>query len=387
MTTVNLYPGDDIQAAINNNGAGSIFQMAAGTYSNAQFLPKSNDQFIGDSNGGTVLDGGGFLPWLTYDDGATGVLLQNLTVQNYSTAQDLGAVQTGQYWTLNNDTVQWNSNAGVTLGANSVINGGAYDYNGQVGIDGYQADNAQVNGAEIAYNNLGSYDPHNNAGGLKFSDSAFVIANNNNVHDNDGMGIWGDNESVDWTIDGNTVTNNALDGIHYEVSHSAQIDSNVISGNGGAGIYISNSNGVAAMYNQIAVGSNNSGLNGGIDIFNMDRAPYGEPGDVSTTEDIEYNTIIHQGDAAWDGAMASAPYTSDPNIVFDNNTYWVADPNQTYWVFNNTTPTLYNWNDVHNYTPYEANGTLNIGTPSAASLMAFVGSPSSPAIVASSTSI
>ncbi len=351
MATVTLSPGDDIQSAINNNPAGTTFNLSAGTYQGAQFVAQSNDQFVGDPNGGTVLDGGNSVPYLTYDNGATGVVLQNLTVQNYASTEN-GAIQTGQYWTLNNDTVQSNQMAGVTLGANSTIQGGHYIDNGQIGIDGYHADNTTVSAAEIANNNTGGYDTDNVAGGLKFSASANVTLENNNVHDNNGMGLWGDGDSSNWTISNNTISGNARPGIQYEISHGATIDGNTISNNKEAGIYISNSDGVEASGNTVTVGSGNTGFKeGGIDVIN----DYRDPSNVSTNENIQFNTIIHNSDTTLDGIYANNPLPSDANNTFANNTYDLGNPSAQNWIFGQST---YDWASLQQ-TQYAAGSSVS----------------------------
>jgi parallel beta-helix repeat protein len=364
MSTVTLSPGNNVQAAINSNPAGSTFYLTAGTYYGAQFLAKSNDQFIGDANGGTVLDGGGTTQWATYSTGATGVLLQNLTVQNYASPAEVGAIQTGNYWTLNNVTAQWNNGPGVSLGADSVISGGAYINNGQIGINGYRADNAMVSGAEIAGNNWAGYDTSWEAGGLKFVDSANVILDNNYVHDNNGVGLWADEDSSNWTITGNTSINNTRYGILYEISHGANIDNNTVAGSNG-GIYISNSDGVEASGNTVTVDAGATWFGtGGIDIINDWRGsgPYGPY--LSINDNIQDNTIIHDGDTSLDGIFSYQPFPFDPNNVFDNNTYYVSDPNQEYWMFGAWQ--YYNWNTLHQQTPYEASGSLYVADTSGA---------------------
>jgi parallel beta-helix repeat protein len=361
MGTVTLSPGGNIQEAINSNPAGTTFYLTGGTYDDAQFLAKGNDHFIGDPNGGTILDGGGYRPYVTYDNGSTGVLLQDLTVQNYAAPAQHGAIQTGQYWTLNNVTAQWNTGPGCSLGAHSTINGGYYINNGQTGINGYQADGATVSGAELAGNNWQNFDMDWEAGGLKFVSSADVILDSNYVHDNNGMGLWGDVDCSNWTVTNNTVLNNAGAGIQYEISHGARIDGNTVTGNGRSGVYISNSNGVEASGNTVTVGIGNDGStyyyvgSGGIDVVNDWRGsgplgPY-----LSVNDDIEWNTIIHQNDTAMDGIAAYQPLPSSSNDVYDNNTYYMSNPSATNWMFGIT---LYNWNSLHQQTSYEAGGTL-----------------------------
>ena len=54
---MNLQPDSNIQAAIDINPPGTVFQLAPGVYRSQQFQPKHNDEFVGDPAGGTVLSG------------------------------------------------------------------------------------------------------------------------------------------------------------------------------------------------------------------------------------------------------------------------------------------------------------------------------------------
>jgi hypothetical protein len=53
--TVNLSPGDDIQAAVDAHGEGTVFQLAAGLYRLQSVAPKRNDSFVGAD--GAILNG------------------------------------------------------------------------------------------------------------------------------------------------------------------------------------------------------------------------------------------------------------------------------------------------------------------------------------------
>jgi Ca2+-binding RTX toxin-like protein len=56
-STTRLEPGNSLQAAIDANPEGTIFQLAPGIYRGLSLSPKTNDQIIGDPNGGTILTG------------------------------------------------------------------------------------------------------------------------------------------------------------------------------------------------------------------------------------------------------------------------------------------------------------------------------------------
>src|SRR5271166_27996 len=135
--TVNVPLGANIQSYINSNPAGTIFQLASGTYSGEQFEPQSNDQFIGAANGGTILNGNGLTSCMTCNNGATGVVFSNLTTTNYQTPAQQAPIQTGSGWQILNVTSTNNGGAGLYVGGpNTLVQGGNFSDNGQIGIDG-----------------------------------------------------------------------------------------------------------------------------------------------------------------------------------------------------------------------------------------------------------
>ena len=207
MGAVTLSPGSNIQQAINNNPAGTIFNLTAGTYSDAQFLAKSNDRFIGDPNGGTVLK--------RRQQSSIPDLRQRRDRRRAAgpdSAELCLCPEHGRYPDrpvpdVENVTADNNSNAGVTLGANSTINGGQFDNNGQIGIDGFQADNAQVNGAEIAGNNTSGYDIDYNSGGMKLLNSPMSPSSTTQFLTTPAKGS-GDIDSTNWHVENNAVWDN-----------------------------------------------------------------------------------------------------------------------------------------------------------------------------------
>ena len=83
--------GDDAQSVVNAHGAGTTYIVKAGTHlRNFSVQPKSGDRFCGEP--GAVLDGGRSLPF-AFSGGATNVTLDSITVQNYNTGKQRGAIQ------------------------------------------------------------------------------------------------------------------------------------------------------------------------------------------------------------------------------------------------------------------------------------------------------
>lgn len=452
MGVVTLTAGANIQVAIDAYPAGTVFQLAAGMYRGQQFLAKSNDQFIGDPSGATILNGalllsgwstsGGYwhvsglpapltghgtpgsnplaldlndlfvdnvvytrvaalsevtagrwyfdpatnsvyisdnptghaveysaLPNLTRDNGAIGVVLQNLTVEKYATDAQNGAIQAVRDWRIEGVTARWNHGAGLSVGSGTVVEGGHYIDNGQAGIEGYNMTGAKVLDAEIARNNYAGYDTEWDAGGLKMVVSSNIVVSGNNVHDNYGQGIWGDWDSSAWTISGNVVSHNDGAGIMYEISHGAtQITNNTVSNNSGSGIYISNADGVAVSGNTVSVkptstaGGKGAAWGGGIDIINAARGSGPDGVYQAINDSVTHNTIVHAGDTARDGIYVLQDFTSSPNNVWDGNTYYVSSETGAFWHFGTTD---YTWNTLHQSTPYESIGTDVVGLPPA----------------------
>ena len=148
------------------------------------------------------------------------------------------------------------------MSANSVVIGGKYIDNGHAGIQGSDAHNAIVQGAEIARNNTNRGDPEWDAAGVKFAATNNFKFLNNYVHDNYGPGLWCDINCSNGIIEGNTVIKNYAQGIMYEISpggaSGTKICNNVSNDNAmtlGAGgrpqIFVSSSNGVEVYGNNV----------------------------------------------------------------------------------------------------------------------------------------
>jgi hypothetical protein len=449
MTQVQLSPGDNIQAAIDAHAAGTVFQLAAGTYRLQDLAPKNGDQFIGVP-GHTILDGaavvtnwthsGGYweasgLPVLPVDGGvaeanhplathdqdlfidntlyqrvdalsevradmwyfneATGtayistnptghtvelseaqnaftghsqaiwggtdVVLQGLTVEKYATPAQSAAVYGGLDWSVSNCTVEWNHGGGVALYSGSTMTGGEVDHNGQIGITGAFASNVMINDVEVASNNYAGYDPNWEAGGIKFVNSQGIEITDNDVHDNNGVGIWGDTNMAATTITGNTVDNNVTYGILHEVSYAATIRGNLVRFNGRAGtrgrllmsqIMLTDSRGVEIVGNEVEIAK---GAGNGITMIDYDRGAGARGRYVVADNNVHDNIIIHDDVGGLDGMGFDDNADAASSNVWDRNTYIVPDAGARYWYFDGAPR---NWTYLQARTPYERHGRL-----------------------------
>jgi hypothetical protein len=269
-TGVSVTPTTAIQNAINANPAGTTFCLAAGTWSNPVFTPKSNDHFIGAGAGKTILDGTGTAGQMTdgWDAGVTGVVIDGVTVTGYQ-ANNIGTaacasggglpqVTTGNGWIIRNSTFQNSGCIGVFIDGSATLRNNRFtNHQKSVNIPG-AGTAILVQGNEIDNNNQGHYAQNNTPAGIKcyagpgWPSIQTVSILNNYVHDNVATGIWLDTNIKNATVQGNTIINNAVYGVHYEASPGpCGISHNVINGNGtgpfysqefpGMSIYISTS--------------------------------------------------------------------------------------------------------------------------------------------------
>jgi hypothetical protein len=215
---------------------------------------------------------------------AEDLVLQGMIVRQYASPAQRGAIEgaKGLNWSLIDVSAAHNHSRGLSLGPNLIVEGGAYVWNGQLGIGGHGHD-VIVRRAEIGHNNYAGYQHWWEAGGFKItkSDNLKFIANY--VHHNDGPGIWLDWDNRDALIEGNLVAANQAQGLQYEASRNGVVRNNIFTRNDqsrydvgfwGAEILIQNTRGIDVVGNQVVVE-----FNAGIGVTQQERdlGDYGEP--------------------------------------------------------------------------------------------------------------
>ena len=310
-----------------------LSQVTAGTW---YFDPGTNTVVIATDPTGHTVEYSVTSSLVEASSEAIEVVIRDLTIEKYATDAQVAPIHGIRNWHVINVTSVHNHGVGLNIGSGTIVQGGHFNHNGQIGINGWQANDTQVLGAEIACNNYAGYSTEWEAGGIKLAGSARVVISGNNVHDNRGQGLWSDIDDRDFIYTNNVVSNNTGNGIMYEISFgTAFIQNNTVACNGGAGIYISNSSGVDVSGNTILVGPANSpGSNGaagagGIDIINDFRDP-GPTGPYQASDNnIHDNLITHSGDSAQDGTFI---YRQAPSSNrFDHNIYYVKDADTAHW--------------------------------------------------------
>jgi len=352
--TVNITPGMDIQAAINNNPTGTTFKFAAGTYTGVSLTPKDGDVF--DGTAGAILDGKNSTVH-AFQGSAQNVTINGFTIQNYTApAQDAPVHGDSSYgWIVENNTIQNNAGGGVDLGNHMQVLHNNINHNLQIGIDANNlttatAQNITVDGNDIGFNNYtDAYDPAWEAGGTKFWATTNLRLTNNNVHDNHGPGLWMDTDNIGSIVEGNTVSNNTGPGIMSEVSYDAEISGNLVKNNDTIGTHIdgwpqwagilvfssgSDDGGSIDVSHNMVVG----GKGDGISFIQQDRsgdpAAYG-PHTVQGVH-VHDNTIDVSGGGEVGGSEdigSQTVFSAAAGNWFQNNTYYLGNNSNAFnWV-------------------------------------------------------
>jgi parallel beta-helix repeat protein len=350
-TGVKVLPTDDIQAILDARPTATTFCFQAGTYVLKSFVvPKSRDRLVGLP--GAVLTGqdtyaGGIRGY----GGSTGqhdVTVQGFVVEHFLNGwADAGfraPISPGIGWTIVNNQVRYNAQAGIGASAGSVIRGNNIHHNGRIGITGGPITDVLIETNEIAFNNTGSYDTGEHAGGVKITGgsagSSNIVFRGNWVHDNTGRGLWMDTNVRKATFRRNTIENNTSHGIFYETSWDAVIRNNVVRNNAaeyagkscawGAQIHVNDSQNVEIYGNKVA---SSDGSNG-ICAVDIDRTL-----SASTTSDKVANLYVHDNvvkmrlSSAVGLAGRSTAYKASANNRFVNNTYYVTNTSDKHWTW------------------------------------------------------
>ena len=304
---VAIGTGDDAQRVVDAHGPGTRYTVKAGTHlRNFSVRPKSGDSFCGES--GAVLDGGRSLR-SAFSGGATNVTLDSITIQQYATGRQGGAIhpdKSASGWVVRNVSAVRNYWAGLMAADNMKILGGSFSDNDQLGIggnaatgvvlDGLDADPATFDGPELARNHTLHESCDWEAGGMKW-DVGRVTIRNARVHDNDCKGLWADINARGALIERNLIENNRDEGIFYEISQDAVIRNNHVYGNGlgGNGWYWAGGITVASSFNVEVYGNRLSGNYNGITGTQQNRTDSTPPAHLLDDYNVHDNVICATG--------------------------------------------------------------------------------------------
>jgi parallel beta-helix repeat protein len=327
-TGVTLDGGASIQAAVDANPGGTRFCIHGMHAITKAIVPKSGDVFRGDPS--ATVDGGNVATIAFDGDGGTitDVTVRRLVVEHFNNAPQVPAVgrNAGTGWVIRGNEVAFNETEGIQVGPGALVAWNHVHDNGQLGISGYQSDDAVVKNNEVDHNNTDGYDQTWEAGGMKFYEGTNVLVTDNDVHDNTGTGIWFDTD-VTGTISDNVSTDNARDGINAEITCDVTIIGNTMTGSGRAGVFLSTSHDVTVTDNTIS--GSPQGIKVWMDSTRTTGSICGKPSvdrDTATGNDV----WLASGDSITSGLYVyhgGAP----TGVVFSGNTYHASDCSAAHW--------------------------------------------------------
>ena len=298
----------------------------------------SNRITIGDDPAGHLVEQA-VAPGLvraTVDD----VTVANLVLEQAANEAQTGAVEnrrvlpravSGSGWRLLDNEVRSNHGVGLGFGGGSTVIGNHIHHQGQLGF-GAWGTGSVVRGNDVSFNGIAGYTAEWEAGGCKIWKTLDTTLSHNDVHDNEGPGLWADGGNLRTTYERNRIRDNWGAGIQHEISYDATIVHNEITGNGRrhkgwaweAGIQIQSSGGTGVIeVAQNVVSGNANGIvlidSGG---RHRDRpTPYGEH--------LVRNVWVHDNRVTLRGGQVSGAvqdiddqsiYTANNNR-FDHNVY------------------------------------------------------------------
>jgi parallel beta-helix repeat protein len=155
---------------------------------------------------------------------------------------------------VEDNTFVWNGvqGAGFT-GADAIVRGNTFSYNGRKGVAGYLAHRMLLENNTISYNNVENFSKIWDAAGAKFVTTEGLTSRNNIIEYNFANGLWLDESSTNATIVKNRLRYNDNMGVLFEISHNAIIAANLMYNNGMAGIMVSDSSSVRVYNNTLSM--------------------------------------------------------------------------------------------------------------------------------------
>lgn len=189
-----------------------------------------------------------------------GVTLRGFGVRRFGTPiSTIGSIRFNEAGSVQNVYIDKSATVGLSFsGTGAVADHVTVTDSGMMGIHANLANELSIQNSVILRNNLEHFNPWTAAGGIKVTKSRPVTVKNNNISDNYGTGVWFDESSVGIVVAKNSVQNNSEAGIEVELSDTAIIADNTVTG-GLSGIYVFNSGNVR-IYNNAVGGQVNQSI-------------------------------------------------------------------------------------------------------------------------------
>ena len=265
-----------------------------------------------------------------FESMAQDVLIRNVIVEKYASVAQKGAIQTtgGTGWRIENCELRWNSGAGIGIGTRGRVRDCDIHHNGQIGIAGHGQD-ILIEKNRIWSNNIYGFDYTWEAGGAKIALSDGVTFRDNDVRDNDGLGLWCDIDCRNVLYEDNLVENNQDIGIFHETSFKAVIRNNVVrhNGRGRRGWFWRAEIGIAASQDVEVYNNRTTAAAGGCGIVLIDQGRRTQDGREYKTRNntIRNNDMTFEGTACAGGVSDVRFYDENYAVIVDGNNSFDGD--------------------------------------------------------------
>ena len=271
---------------------------------------------------------------------ATGVVIQNLIVEEYANPAQTGAVggyKDGNAWIARYVIARWNHGTGISLGPSGKILSSSVQYNGQMGVAIAYGSGSQVVGNDIGWNNSAGYSTNFEAGGSKFWSTTNLLVESNYVHNNNGPGLWTDFDNIGTVYESNVVVNNLGAGILHEISYNASIVDNTLVNNGNTSlglfwnsqILLANSSWVDIESNTLSVPAGGEGIG----LVNEPRGAGAYGAWLAANNSIHHNKVIYTGLAGLSGIVDYLGGGTAVGNEFDYDQYVLYAGGATHWMW------------------------------------------------------
>lgn len=189
-----------------------------------------------------------------------GVVLRGFGVRRYAPSiPTLGTIRFNEAGTIENVMIRDSATTGLSVsGLHNRINRVTVVDSGMIGIHANYADDLEVTRSLVKRNNREHFHPWIAAGGIKVTRSRGLSFRANDISENYATGLWVDESSVRITVARNSLLHNWEAGIELELSDTAVIAGNVVTG-GKSGIYLFNTGNVK-IFNNAVGGQSDQGI-------------------------------------------------------------------------------------------------------------------------------
>jgi hypothetical protein len=254
-----------------------------------------------------------------------GSVLRGIGFRRYATAvHDMAAVRiTGTNNQLENLVASDNATTGLgVFGHNATVRNVTVQRNGMLGATANVADGLSVTGLLSTDNNVEHFNQAPVAGGFKIGNSHGITIRDSVIRDNLGTALWFDVSCTNAVVVGNSLQNNSGHGLSYEISSTAVIADNLVTGNGGDGFKINDAD-------HVRIWNNTLGANGrNIELVQDSRASGNPaiPWQVASVQvmdnvlDFGPQYMLYVRDYTDERSAATMGITVDGNVFFRSST-------------------------------------------------------------------